>query len=358
MVGGVPVDLGVFNNFSTTTVFNLRVEVSNFGIQVFVDDPGPLYNGVIPLISYTYGSVAGAVAAPPALNTIGLYTFDNDAGVTFDNVQIDALTYRYALNLQATLNDTDGSESLSAITLASLPAGVTLTGTSGAIPISGGSASVPITSGVETTVTVTSSTPLTSAQIAAIQSSVTATDTGGVTATTTVGVAQELLGTPASETLNGTASSDWISGGAGNDTLSGGNGNDVLLGGAGSDSLTGGSGADVFKWALADRGPTGSPPTDTVTDFANGAGGDVLDLRDLLVGENANNLASYLHFVTAGGNTTVSVSSTGGFSGGFSSGAVDQVIQLSGVNLVGAFANDTQVIADLLNRGKLVVDGT
>jgi hypothetical protein len=32
------------------------------------------------------------------------------------------------------------------------------------------------------------------------------------------------------------------------------------------------------------------------------------------------------------------------------------VIQISGVDLVGGFTSDSQVIADLLSRGKLVVD--
>ena len=99
--------------------------------------------------------------------------------------------------------------------------------------------------------------------------------------------------------------------------------------------LTGGNGADVFPWELADRGAAGTPATDVVTDFNNGAGGDVLDLRDLLVGESAGNLANYLHFSTSGADTTISVSSTGGFSGGYCGGAVDQVITLQGVNLVG-----------------------
>ena len=357
MVGGAPVDLGVFANFSTVSSFNLRVEVSGLGIQVFADDTGAVYNGITPLISYAYGAVAGGASTPPVLNTLGLYTFDNDAGVSFDNVQVKGLNYTYALDLQATLNDTDGSESLSAITLSGLPACVTLAGAGGAISVVAGTATVPTTSGADTLLTVSSSTPLTGAEIHAIQGAVTATDTGAVTATATVHVMQELLGTASANALTGTANGDWIDGRAGNDTLNGGNGNDVLLGGPGSDILTGGAGTDVFKWALADRGAPGSPPTDTVTDFVNAPGGDQLDLRDLLVGENSGNLSNYLHFTTAGGSTTIQISSTGGFSAGFSGGAVDQVVQLTGVNLVGAFTTDTQVINDLLNRGKLITDG-
>ena len=39
-----------------------------------------------------------------------------------------------------------------------------------------------------------------------------------------------------------------------------------------------------------------------------------------------------------------------------SAGAVDQVINLSGVNLTNGFANDNQIIANLLTRSKIVVD--
>ena len=82
----------------------------------------------------------------------------------------------------------------------------------------------------------------------------------------------------------------------------------------------------------------------------------MLDLRDLLVGESNGNLSDYLHFTTAGGNTTISISTTGAFSSGFSSGAVDQTITLTGVNLVGSFSSDQQIIQDLLQRGKLLTD--
>lgn len=149
----------------------------------------------------------------------------------------------------------------------------------------------------------------------------------------------------------------------GNDTLVGGVGNDVLQGGTGNDHLTGGTGADVFKWSLGDQGSKASPAADTVTDFDNGARGDQLDLRDLLVGEHAGtggdpgNLANYLHFSAGPAGTTIEISSTGGFANGkFDAGAVDQTITLNNVNLVGGFNDDNAVIKDLLTRGKLVTD--
>ena len=183
------------------------------------------------------------------------------------------------------------------------------------------------------------------------------------------------------DNLTGSAGRDRLIGGLGNDTLSGGGAADQIQGGKGDDQLTGGAGHDVFRWSLGDGGNTTTPARDVITDFDNTShAGDVLDLRDLLVGEshaanstalpgtiainnamtvtpNEGNLANFLHFSVSGGNTVVEISSTGGFTGGtYSPAAVDQVITLSGLNLVGGFSNDHQVINDLLQRGKLVTD--
>ncbi|MES2935388.1 MAG: type I secretion C-terminal target domain-containing protein, partial [Pseudomonadota bacterium] len=148
----------------------------------------------------------------------------------------------------------------------------------------------------------------------------------------------------------------------GNDRISGSAGRDSIDGGAGSDSLIGGGGADTFKWVLTDRGTPGQAPIDTVADFntvAYSAGGDRLDLRDLLVSENhasgTGNLGNYLHFERVGSDTVVHVSSNGGFSGGYVVGNEDQRIILSGVDLTVAGA-DQAIIQDLLNKGKLIVD--
>ena len=180
--------------------------------------------------------------------------------------------------------------------------------------------------------------------------------------------------------LNGSAGQDILIGGQGKDTLNGGAGDDLIRGGIGNDQLTSGAGHDVFRWSLGDAGPAGTPARDVITDFDNTPhGGDVLDLRDLLVGEShavntvmqgapvnlsyatlitphEGNLANYLHFSAVGGNTVVEISSTGGFSSSYTPAAVDQVITLTGLNLVGGFSNDNQVINDLLKNGKLITD--
>ena len=160
-----------------------------------------------------------------------------------------------------------------------------------------------------------------------------------------------LYGGAGKDTLNGGAGHDVLDGGRGDDNLNGGAGDDTLIGGLGNDTLTGGLGVDTFQWSLADKGTAGAPATDTIIDFQKGAGGDVLDLRDLLQGENSSNLSQYLHFTASGSDTLVQVSSSGAFNGSNYAAATDQQILLKGVafaDLAGSGASDAQVIAELL----------
>jgi Ca2+-binding RTX toxin-like protein len=178
--------------------------------------------------------------------------------------------------------------------------------------------------------------------------------------------ADALGGGAGSDTLTGGGGNDTLVGGAGNDNLSGGDGNDTLVGGAGNDSLTGGAGADTFAWVLADHGSNGTPAVDTIADFAAAApaaGGDILDLRDLLQGETTSTtLDRYLDFNVVGGITEIRISSSGAFAGGtYAAGFEDQRIVLQGVDIrtslgLGAGASDLQIISELINRGKLLTD--
>ncbi|MCB6184845.1 type I secretion C-terminal target domain-containing protein, partial [Leeia sp. TBRC 13508] len=171
-------------------------------------------------------------------------------------------------------------------------------------------------------------------------------------------------GTDTAEKVTGTDGKDYIDGGNGNDILSGGAGSDTLIGGGGKDTLTGGLGSDTFVWHLSDKGSVGSATVDTITDFdtaSKALGGDILDLKDLLQGENhttgTGNLTSYLHFEKSGSDTIIHVSSSGGFASGFNATADDQKIVLSGVDLTsGSTLTDTAIIQDLLNKGKLNTD--
>lgn len=199
-----------------------------------------------------------------------------------------------------------------------------------------------------------------------------------------------IAGTALGETLTGSNTADWLMGRQGDDILVGGNGNDqlfgnagndelhgdagddLLVGGQGNDTLFGGSGSDVFAWHFSDRGASGAEAdraVDTVKDFdahAPSAGGDVLDLRDLLQGENTaggtGNLDHYLQFDTSGGNTVIKVAPTGDFvPGNAASGTASQYIVIEGGHFLtdlglDASATNVQIIAKLLQQGNLLVD--
>ncbi|MBI3057537.1 MAG: type I secretion C-terminal target domain-containing protein [Betaproteobacteria bacterium] len=128
-----------------------------------------------------------------------------------------------------------------------------------------------------------------------------------------------------------------MSGGDGDDHIDGRGGNDVLVGGQGNDTLTGGTGSDRFDYNNINEG------TDTITDFTRGAGGDVLDIKDVLSGyvPGFSNLSDFVQLVEGGGNTMVNVNADG-IGSDFVSLAT-----LEGVT--GALLND------LLAQGNLIV---
>jgi VCBS repeat-containing protein len=339
VVGGAPIDLAT-GAFAGDDWFNLRIAVGSNGITVSAVD---LTNSATTSLTYNYGSVAGAATTAPALRDIGFYSFDNDSAVRFDNLSISTGAYSYTLNTEAYLNDTDGSETFSPISLSGIPAGVTLLdATTGlAVAVTAGSASViaghPIT--------ITSTTALTSLQINGMTAIVTVTDAGNpATASDSDSVKID--------NTTGTGNQDWIIGTGGADTLNGGASDDVLRGGTGDDTLNGGSGVDVLRWSLGETG------TDTVFNFENTAGTDVLDLRDLLAGElhgssDAGNLANYLHFTTTAGTTTLSINADAS-----GNGTIEQTIFLQGTDLTlgGTLTSDVAIIQDLLTKGKLITD--
>jgi hypothetical protein len=136
----------------------------------------------------------------------------------------------------------------------------------------------------------------------------------------------------------------------------------------------------VFAWTLGDHHSGSEQHADTIHDFncaARSAGGDVLDLRDLLQLDHGgavntgsvDKLLSFLDFDTQSqpGSTVIHVSASGGFhtdatGHSDSSGCTDQQhIVLSNVDIrssmgLDAHANDHQIITELVQRGKLLVD--
>ncbi|WP_373454511.1 VCBS domain-containing protein [Bordetella genomosp. 9] len=144
---------------------------------------------------------------------------------------------------------------------------------------------------------------------------------------------------------------DTVRGGAGDDLIYGQGGNDTLIGGQGNDTLYGGTGSDTFKWELNDQGTTSRPAVDTIKDFSNDApasGGDVLNLKDMLHNPADADLSKFLNFSKDGNNTVVKVSTAGDVAHGF-----DQKIILENVDLTGGKTDQTAIINDLLQKGKL-----
>ena len=110
--------------------------------------------------------------------------------------------------------------------------------------------------------------------------------------------------------LNGTGGGDMLLGGDGSDDIRAGAADDYLWGGAGADRLTGGYGRDRFVYlSRAEAG-------DTITDFAGGNGGDVLDLSVLAAKygwDRGDAIADgHLRFLQTGDHLRVQVDSNGG----------------------------------------------
>lgn len=240
---------------------------------------------------------------------------DDNWGMAIDNVEMfesttPIVTYTYDLSVVAGLTDTDGSETLSGITIIGLPAGAFID--------TAANSDGTYASG---TLTVVSDHELTAAEINAIQGSVTSTDSmNGVTdqATTESNVKVEVNDTDANPVDVDNNTDVLLQGTTGNDVLEGHGGNDVLIGGAGDDILTGGAGADLFVWHQDD---VAIGTVDTITDF-NQAEGDVLDLSDLLSDGTSHSIAG----VEDSGHLQLQISNTGG--------DIVQSINIESINVV------------------------
>jgi Ca2+-binding RTX toxin-like protein len=91
------------------------------------------------------------------------------------------------------------------------------------------------------------------------------------------------VGSDAGETIYGADGGAYLNGKNGQDRLLGGAGDDILVGGLNKDTMTGGDGSDTFVLRLGDN-------YDTITDFAFGAGGDVLVLMGNAAVDGAEDL--------------------------------------------------------------------
>lgn len=134
-----------------------------------------------------------------------------------------------------------------------------------------------------------------------------------------------LTGNALKNTITGDAGGDALNGLGGNDILLGGVSNDILDGGTGKDTMNGGGGNDTYHFSAA----VANANADIINGgFDTGAGGDVLDVSDILVGYNGN-VTEYVQITQSGANTIVKVDVNGlAGPGGFIT-----LVTLNGVNL-------------------------
>ncbi|MGE4014592.1 MAG: calcium-binding protein, partial [Alphaproteobacteria bacterium] len=144
------------------------------------------------------------------------------------------------------------------------------------------------------------------------------------------------------DNIDGGGGNDVILGGGGADQILGGLGDDIIHGGMGSDQMDGGTGADKFVFVPGDLS---GGAVDTIYNFQTGAGGDALDIADLLSGYTPATKADYIKVVDDGsGNAKLQVDANGSAGG---SAYVDVAV------LVGVSPSTT--VDDLINDGNLIV---
>ena len=134
---------------------------------------------------------------------------------------------------------------------------------------------------------------------------------------------------------------------------------EVIQGSGGNDTLTGGADSDTFKWTLNETG------ADRITDFnlaPVASGGDVLDLKDLLVGEHATSgsLDALLNFSVSGSGTLITVVDTNADVAGNTAGPTILLANVSYAALQAytgiTGATEADIINKLLQAGNLKTD--
>ncbi|WP_020162669.1 retention module-containing protein [Cycloclasticus pugetii] len=136
---------------------------------------------------------------------------------------------------------------------------------------------------------------------------------------------------------------------AGNDSLNGADLNDILVGGLGSDTMSGGTESDTFVW---NAGDAAGSPADIITDFNDAGETDVLDLSDLLIGEESGTLTDYLSVNESGGAVVINVSTEGG-------AGDSQVITLENTTFVDlgiTGATQADIVDQMISLGHINID--
>ena len=145
----------------------------------------------------------------------------------------------------------------------------------------------------------------------------------------------DLFGAGGNDVIRGRLGNDRMFGENGNDALAGALGADILNGGLGRDLMVGGAGADRFDFRSASDSGNSIATADRITDFAAGLDEIVLSFIDASAGTDGNQAFTFVGSAPfdaegqvrvshAGGNTFVSLNTTGAF-------VPEMVIRLNGV---------------------------
>ncbi|MFT6987200.1 MAG: Ca2+-binding RTX toxin-like protein, partial [Psychromonas sp.] len=320
-------------------------------------------DGTTTVQSYTFDNKANALSTMTLSSDkpFNMFTFvvdgDSNGGngstlVSLTTVDIIHTTYSYPLELAYGFSDTDGSESISSITLSGFPTGTDVSiyegdydGLVELVDNDNGTWSIDVGAFTQngstfslTDLVVQTDKPLPEGFDPSLE--LTVVDGADSSVSILGGTESELLlGSNGNDLIIGESGNESISGKAGDDMLIGDSGNDSLIGGGGDDFLIGGEGSDTFIWLDGDSG------IDHIADFSL-AEGDKLDLSDLLHLEKGDNLDEFLDFDFDDTGTTISVHADG-------TDSVTQFIVLDGVNAddlgVAANADDITIINTLFN---------
>ena len=198
------------------------------------------------------------------------------------------------LDIASSLDDTDGSETLS-VTITNIPAGATLAIGDNNVTLveqpDGTFTAVLESPSVEDLQSLTMTPPDDFFGEINLAVSATSTEDDGDTITTapiefTVSISDDgevLIGTPEDDVLTGGGQDDFIDGRAGDDILTGGGGDDEILGGQGDDILDGGAGNDDLDGGQGDDILLGGEGDDVLDggqgddDLDGGTGDDEID---------------------------------------------------------------------------------
>ncbi|WP_281291063.1 DUF5801 repeats-in-toxin domain-containing protein, partial [Pararhodospirillum oryzae] len=214
-------------------------------------------------IGYTVADADGDTASATLSVTVDAPDADTPTLSVSAASGVEDTAIEIGTHIQASLNDTDGAETLS-ITLSDIPEGAVLANTNGDTLTVGADGTITLTPAQLAGLTITA--PQDSSADFTLRVTATATEVDGSTASATASLAVTVRPDADDPTASGTGSvtvstalsgNDTLVGTDGSDTLQGGGGDDVLTGGAGADELHGDTESGMVSVALTIEGATG-----------------------------------------------------------------------------------------------------